>query len=343
MDVVNELEDAFDDITIDLSKNFLNCSSYPNMTEYCNSDSQLSCGDFALEDVCEGYPPCSYDTEKEVCVFGVTNNTLPSVSSFLSISDESSESVPDNNTSSDSKEAPKNVTVNFFIKLSSDDFPGMTDTRIHDHIKKSVTQDICKNLGLSEDNFDVSVRIEYAKTRSREMQIWITVIFTGEDAVDSADSLVEKKTTGTIVSSTPYLKDSTIVSIDHGDRSVQVSTNSGLPEVSTGGWVGFGVAAGVLVIVIIVEISVVTRETKKQRAREAAILAAMQEAKDSERAEANNVAAEVEKPSATTKKSSSSSSETSSFSSADIFSGVYNESESDESSDSDESTSEDEN
>ena len=343
MDVVNGLEDTFDDITIDLSRNFLNCSSYPNVTEYCDPDSQLSCGDFALKDVCEGYPPCSYDTEKAACVFGATNNTRSSASSFLSISDESSESDPDNKTSSDSEEAPKNATVSFFIKLSSDDFPGMTDTRIHDHIKKSVTQDIRKNLGLSEDNFEVSVRIEYAKTRSRDMQIWITVTFIGEDATHSADSLVEKKTAGTIVSSTPYLKDSTIVSIDHGDRSVQASTKSGLPEVSTGGWVGFGVATGVLVIVVIVEISIVARETKKQRAREAAILAAMQEAKASEQAEAKNAAAEVEKPSATAKKSSSSSSDTSSFSSADIFSDVYNESESDESSDSDESTSEDEN
>lgn len=336
-------------MTVDLSRNFIDCFEYPNISDYCDPNAQLSCSDFTNEAICNSYPPCSYDGAGNKCIFGTVNTTYSS--SFVPVLSESSQTEDSSNSSTDDSdsiwEVTKNTTIRFYIRLSSDDFPGMTDTRIHEHIIRSVTEDICKNIGVTEKSFVVMVAIEYAKTRGRDMDIDIIVVFTGEDRNRYADSLIEKHMAGTLASSNPYLKDARIVSIDRGDRSIRTKTSSGLGKLGTGAWVGIGVAGGVFIVVIIVEIVVVGKETKKQRAREAERLAMLQAMNDFEEDE-NKMGGDKNsrKASIDEKKSSSSSSEdTSSFSSEDIFSDAFNSSgsDSDYSSDSYESSSEEEN
>ena len=282
------------------------------------------------------------------CIFGAANITYSS--SSVAESGEYEYSEDSSNSSIEGSESiwetKKNTTVHFYIRLSSDDFPGMTDTRIREHIIRSVTEDICKNLGIAEESFEVIVAIEYAKARARDMNIDIIVAFTGEDRDTSADSLTEKHAAGTLVSSNPYLKEARILSVDRGDRSIRTKSSSGPGKIGTGAWVGIGIAGAVLVVLIIAEITVIGQETKKQRAREAERLAMLQAMDDLE--EEENMKGEDKnsrKASIDEKKSSSSSSEdTSSFSSEDIFSDAYNSSgsDSDDSSDSYESSSEDE-
>lgn len=308
------LETGYDEIEVDLSRNFLDCSDNINVSEYCDSDTQLSCGDFTKGSVCDEYPPCSYDESENKCI---PRNSIWNT---------------------------PNTTVHFYIKLNSDDFSGMTDTRIHEHIKQSVIEDICNNLEITEESFDVTVDIEYARTRGRDMEISITVIFMGKDKDTQADLLVQKLMEEAFSSSKPYLVDAKIVLIDHGNRTIQEKSSSGPGKVTTGAWVGFIIAIVVSVVIIIVEVVIITQETRKQRAREAERLAILQAADDLDEDENKKMEENSRKASFADNKSSSSSSETtSSFSSEDIFSDIYNvsESDSDYSSDSDESTSED--
>lgn len=299
---------------MDISGNFLDCEDYANMSDYCDPNTQLSCSNFTQEDVCNEYRPCSYDKSSKTCIFETAITS--------------------------------NITIFFHIQLNSDDFSGMTDTRIREHIEQSVEEDIRNNLGITGDMFEVIVEIEYTVTRGHNMDINIYVIFIGKYREASADSFFEKLSSGTFSSSsTSYLVSATIVSIDYGDKSIYTASSSGPGEVTTGAWVGFGIAFVVSLVIIIVEIVIIAQETKKQRARKAEMIAMLQSLDDMEEDKDNGAGNEnIRKDSIESNKSSSSSSSevTASFSSEDIFSGAYEESEddSDYSSDSDDFTSE---